>query len=228
MNVRCPSCKTVFRVDPAKVPDTGVRARCTVCEGVFGVYPEPSEAPARVPTPERVAPAAEPEPTATVASAPAAPAPRPEAPRPPAPQRPVIKSPPPVAPPVARPSVSPGFPAGRRAGVAPGTGAAKPLTSPLAGQRAAPTGAAFNPFVSHDPKQKARRLARALVSDLVVYHPEKRERGLKEGTLKDLFDDEIKKSWEEYEEQVGKEMAESTTFFNDALNEILGDGSKVF
>ncbi len=82
--------------------------------------------------------------------------------------------------------------------------------------------------MSHDPKQKARRLARALVSDLVVYHPEKRERGLKEGTLKDLFDAEIKKSWEEYEEQVGKEMAESTTFFNDALNEILGDGSKVF
>ena len=112
--------------------------------------------------------------------------------------------------------------------MAPGAGAAKPLTSPPAGQGAAPTGAAFNPFLSHDPKQKARRLARALVSDLVVYHPEKRERGLKEGTLKQLFDDEIKKSWEEYEEQVGKEMAESTTFFNDALNEILGDGSSVF
>jgi len=225
MNVSCPSCRTVFRVDPAKVPDAGVRARCTVCEGVFGVYPEPSEAPARVPAPELVALAPEPETPAAVPALPATPPPRPEAPPPPPP---VITAPPRVAPPVARPSVSPGLPAGRRAGIAPGTGAAKPLTSPLAGQRPAPTGAAFNPFLSHDPKQKARRLARALVSDLVVYHPEKRERGLKEGTLKDLFDDEIKKSWEEYEEQVGKEMAESTTFFNDALNEILGDGSKVF
>ena len=110
----------------------------------------------------------------------------------------------------------------------PHTGGAKPLTTAAAGQQAAPTGAAVNPFLSYDPKQKARRLARALVSDLVVYHPEKRERGLEEGTLKELFDEEIKKSWEEYEEQVGKEMAESTTFFNDALNEILGDGSKVF
>jgi predicted Zn finger-like uncharacterized protein len=218
MNVRCPSCQTIFRVDPAKVPEAGVRARCTICEGVFGVYPEASEVP-QVPTPK---------PATAISAAPAAPALAPEVPRPAPAPRPVIKSPPPVAPPVARPSVSPALPAGRGAGIVPHTGGAKPFTSPAAGQRAAPTGAAFNPFLSHDPKQKARRLARALVSDLVVYYPEKRERGLEEGTLKELFDEEIKKSWEEYEEQIGKELAESTTFFNDALNEILGDGSKVF
>lgn len=223
MNVRCPSCQTIFRVDPAKVPEAGVRARCTVCEDVFGVHPEASEVP-RVPTPKPRAPTPAPEPAAAVSAAPAAPPPA-QAPKVP---MPVLKSPPPVAPPVARPSVSPALPAGRGAGIVPRTGGAKPFTSSVAAQRAAPTGAAFNPFLSHDPKQKARRLARALVSDLVVYHPEKRERGLEEGTLKELFDEEIKKSWEEYEEQVGKELAESTTFFNDALNEILGDGSKVF
>ena len=37
MNVTCPSCTTVFRVDPAKVPAGGVRARCSVCRTVFQV-----------------------------------------------------------------------------------------------------------------------------------------------------------------------------------------------
>src|SRR2546426_8941252 len=37
MNVTCPSCETVYRVDPAKVPAGGVRARCAVCSNVFPV-----------------------------------------------------------------------------------------------------------------------------------------------------------------------------------------------
>jgi len=71
-------------------------------------------------------------------------------------------------------------------------------------------------------------LARALVSDLVVYHPDKRQEGLRNGNQKELFDDEITKSWEEYTEQIGPGVADAATFFNDALNEILGDGSKIF
>jgi hypothetical protein len=85
-----------------------------------------------------------------------------------------------------------------------------------------------NPFLSQDPGQKARRLARALISDMVVYHPAKRREGLKDGTLKALFEEEIKKSWEEYTDQVGKDVAESTTHFKDALNEILADGRQIF
>src|SRR5204863_290441 len=74
----------------------------------------------------------------------------------------------------------------------------------------------------------ARRLARALVSDLVVYHPEKRQQGLRDGTLPQLFKDEIEKSWQEYVEQVGAEIAKSTSFWGEALNEILAGGNKVF
>ncbi|MGH7632681.1 MAG: zinc-ribbon domain-containing protein, partial [Gemmatimonadaceae bacterium] len=37
MNVTCPQCSTVFRVDPAKVPEQGVRARCSVCGGLIAV-----------------------------------------------------------------------------------------------------------------------------------------------------------------------------------------------
>ena len=67
----------------------------------------------------------------------------------------------------------------------------------------------INPFLNADPGQRARRLARALVSDLVAYHPQKREEGLRDGTLRQLFREEIKKSYEEYVEQVGRELAEA-------------------
>ena len=86
----------------------------------------------------------------------------------------------------------------------------------------------INPFLNADPAQRARRLARALVSDLVAYHPQKREEGLKNGTLRPLFREDIKKSYEEYVEQVGRDVAENSPHFQEALNEILGGGQKLF
>lgn len=86
----------------------------------------------------------------------------------------------------------------------------------------------INPFLANDPNQKARRLARALVSDMTAYHPQKRSEGERNGTLKQLFREEIKKSYEEYVEQVGREFAEATTHFQDALNEILASGKRLF
>lgn len=85
-----------------------------------------------------------------------------------------------------------------------------------------------SPFGSSDPNAKARRLARALISDIVTYHPERRDRSLAGGTLKREFMDEIKKSWEEYVEQVGSDMARSTPHFRDALNDILAKGQQIF
>lgn len=75
---------------------------------------------------------------------------------------------------------------------------------------------------------RAKRLARALVSDMVAYQPQKRSEGLASGTLKQLFRDEIRKSYDEYVEQVGRDVAESTAFFQDALNEVLAEGQRVF
>jgi hypothetical protein len=85
-----------------------------------------------------------------------------------------------------------------------------------------------NPFMVQDPKQKARRLARALISDMLVYHPEKRQQGIRDGTLPQLFKEEIEKSWQEYVEQVGRDMAQGTPFWTEALNEILAGGKKLF
>jgi hypothetical protein len=105
---------------------------------------------------------------------------------------------------------------------------APPPATPSAPPPAATAPRPVNPFLSQDPSSKARRLARALISDMVVYHPGKRQEGLRDGTLKQLFEEEIRKSWEEYSEQVGKDLADSTPYFRDALNEILADGQQLF
>ena len=52
--------------------------------------------------------------------------------------------------------------------------------------------------------------------------------GLENGTLRELFKEEIKKSYVEFAGQAGKEFAETTTHFTDALNDILADGKKIF
>ena len=73
-----------------------------------------------------------------------------------------------------------------------------------------------------------KRLARALVSDMIAYLPQKREEGLRDGTLKQIFREEIKKSYEEYVDQIGREIAENTTHFQEALNDLLAGGQKIF
>ncbi len=121
MNVSCPQCSTVYRVDPAKVPTEGVRARCSACGGVILVG--------------------------------------------------------------------------------------------MAGERSVVA---------------AQRLARALVSGMVAYYPARHSEGLQRGTLKELFREEIKKSYDEYVMQVGTEFARTTTHFQEALNEVLGAGKRIF
>jgi hypothetical protein len=111
--------------------------------------------------------------------------------------------------------------------------AAAPAAAPTPGPGAAQGAPAAarpprNPFLANDPNAKAKRLARALVSDMIAYLPQKREEGLRDGTLKQLFREEIKKSYEEYVEQIGKDFAESTTHFQDALNDLLAGGRKMF
>ncbi|HYC50713.1 MAG TPA: hypothetical protein VEB19_06360 [Gemmatimonadaceae bacterium] len=126
---------------------------------------------------------------------------------------------PPAPPPAARP-VAPQTPAPRPA---------TPVATPAPAIGGAPSGARpINPFLANDPNAKARRLARALISDLISYFPEKKAEGLRDGTLKQLFGEEIKKSYQEFVDQIGREFAETTTHFTDALNDILANGQQVF
>jgi hypothetical protein len=131
-------------------------------------------------------------------------------------------APPPVTPAVPSPTLGTP-PSAARATPAFATLAPTPTTA-----AATPRRLPINPFLRSDPAQRARRLARALVSDLVAYHPQKREEGLRDGTLRQLFREEIKKSYEEYVEQVGRDVAEGAPHFQDALNEILAGGRRLF
>jgi predicted Zn finger-like uncharacterized protein len=248
MNVTCPQCATVFRVDPAKVPERGVRARCSVCAGLIAVRRPPVAAPA---TPKPLAPVTPVEPAVVRAAVPPEPIePSPVRVEPIAPAAVITPVAPPMVTPVVEPPVAtpvmppmaadpfvsvPAVPEPRAMPSSPPSvpfAALPPEPLPVAPAPrppvATPSGAFTNPFLQQDPGTRARRLARALISDLVVYHPEKRQRGLADGNLKELFAEEIRKSWEEYTEQVGEDVASSTSFFTEALNEILSEGRQLF
>jgi predicted Zn finger-like uncharacterized protein len=89
-----------------------------------------------------------------------------------------------------------------------------PVSAPLFGRR--------------DPAEKAQRLARVLVSDIILYNPDRHHIASESGRVKEEFEEEIQKSWNEYVEQVGEDVANRTSFFNDALNEILAQGEQIF
>ena len=111
-----------------------------------------------------------------------------------------------------------------------------PVTTPVSAPPATPAPPAVEPpaplgppvFGAADPHSRARRLARALISDIVVYYPDRRERGLRDGSLRQEFHEEIRKSWDEYSSQVGDQLARGTPYFREALNEILARGEPVF
>jgi hypothetical protein len=109
----------------------------------------------------------------------------------------------------------------------PSTGPGKTAPPGFSSAGAAPR-KAINPFLANDRNAKARRLARALISDLVTYYPQRHEEGLRDGTLPTVFGEEVRKSYEEYVEKIGRDFAESSSHFRDALNEILARGQRVF
>lgn len=75
---------------------------------------------------------------------------------------------------------------------------------------------------------RARRLAKALASDLVLYNKARVEQGLRDGTIAQLLGPEIRRSWEYYCQQIPKHIVESTDYFKDQLNKIVGKGKKLF
>lgn len=104
--------------------------------------------------------------------------------------------------------------------------AAPPVPEPPAPAVAAtPKRASFR---NQDPTARAQRLARALVSDIVAYNKDKLKQTRGAAALRAEFREEIRKSWEEYVEQVGLDMAKNTPYFRDSLNELLARGEKVF
>ncbi len=83
-------------------------------------------------------------------------------------------------------------------------------------------------FGRRSPEDKAKSLARSLVSDLIAYNPEKHKEALAADNLQEVFGEEIEKSLKEYQEQVEAEVLAKGSFFNDALNSILAEGRDIF
>lgn len=93
---------------------------------------------------------------------------------------------------------------------------------------AAPVTSTRHPFLRVTPHERAQRLARALVSDLIAYHPGRREAARASGTLRIAFREEIARSYAVYAAEVGREMAEGTSYFQEALNEMVAQGRALF
>lgn len=83
-------------------------------------------------------------------------------------------------------------------------------------------------FGRRTPEDKAKSLARSLVSDIVAYYAEKHATAKAGGTLAQDFEEEVEKCLKEYQEQVDAGVLQNNTFLNDALNDILADGEPVF
>jgi predicted Zn finger-like uncharacterized protein len=256
ITITCPSCSTAFPVDPAKIPEGGVNARCSSCGDIFRVE-KPVEA-EPLPTLEDLTPET---PAAPRQTPPAAPPARP--PEPPATEQPAAdpfaqaapfeqaapetEAPPPAetAEPLPAPGAEPGQPTlpvetpepapgpptdGTTATPSPQPAAPEPSEPPPGdADTSAPAVQGFT-FGKRDPKDKAKRLARVLVSDMIMYNAERHQSALAHGTLQQDFEEEIEKSWKEFVEQVGEELAnvEGRRYWKDALNDILAKGDEVF
>ena len=84
------------------------------------------------------------------------------------------------------------------------------------------------PFAAADAADRAARLARVLVSDMIRYHPDRYHRALERGTLREDFADEVSRSWSEYVRRVGRDLAHDSRYFQDELNATLARGEQLF
>jgi predicted Zn finger-like uncharacterized protein len=249
MIIQCQSCSSKYFLPEEKVPVNPLKVRCPKCRAVFMLSGRAERAPVAAPAPARAvetaiptletariarkftgrehelpgtAVATEPVPVempmasqpaplmATIENAAmAAPAETVEAPRV---EPAVVATPEPVVPEPVRtaPEVA--------AAPAP---APEPAVTPAPAAKSAARG-------GKSADDRARRLARVLVSDILWYNRERRDAALRDGTLMTSLGEEIKKSWELYKEKVGPEAAHSTNYFKEALNEILANGQQVF
>jgi len=221
ITVSCPSCETSFPVDPAKVPPEGVRAQCSNCPEIFDVDRPNDVTPQAPPSTESA--------TATVEAS--------------DPLDAAI-----IDPPLEEAESTEGDAVGDTSEtedfgaidmaievpdaaepVAEATEAeATPAAEPAPETAEASESPGAIRFGRRSAEDKAKSLARSLVSDLVAYNPEKHKEALAAGTLKEVFSDEIDKSLKEYQEQVEPEVMAQGTFFNDALNSILAEEQSIF
>jgi predicted Zn finger-like uncharacterized protein len=262
IQIHCPACPASFPVDPDKIPEAGVKARCSSCGHVFRVErpssiddlaPDATSEVATGPEPE-VEPESElePEPEVAAESLPEFDV---------EPEEEITGDSSTAAP--AEPDFSVEAEDGDAAdegpaensffsGCAPADTEEAPVQESVSddavavaedtvpavedaaveeapAEEAAPKVRGLS-FGKRDPTDKAKRLARVIVSVMTIYNADLHESALAKGTLKEDFQEEIEKSWKEYVEQVGADMGEGDgqEFWRQALNDVLAKGEQLF
>ncbi len=86
------------------------------------------------------------------------------------------------------------------------------------GTRSIPSPAVEEPSEAH---VKARRLARIIVSDIVLYNQAKVEEGVRNGTFYELLADDIAEGRRLYEQRVPAEVKSDTSYLNDAFEDLI-------
>ena len=254
IQIQCPSCPSSFPVDPDKIPEAGVNARCSSCGQVFRVERPTSiddlvpdaapdvEVEAEVEAEPEAEPAVEADMSFEPVSAPEA-DPEPVADSTVAPEDEItmmadfgaeVQAEP------EEPATDSFFSGGAPADTEDASAADPDVVGDAAVEEApaeeeappeeeAPAVSGFS-FGKRDPRDKAKRLARVLLSDMTMYNADLHESALANGSMKEDFEEKIEKSWKEYVEQVGPEMAEGDgqEFWRAALNDVLAKGEEVF
>ena len=77
---------------------------------------------------------------------------------------------------------------------------------------------------STDPHERAKRLARLIVSDIIIYNQDKIVEGIKEDTLFDLLKEDIEVGRTYYEKNIDPAITGPTEYFDHALVDILIKG----
>jgi predicted Zn finger-like uncharacterized protein len=214
MITTCTECQARYQLDADKIPPRVIKVRCPSCGGVFSLDGSQAQI-------EAVQPRKEPQAVQGRSK---------DVSSPPAFERPTtdVQAPVPAEPQTApaatvEPVVSQAAPS-ETVPVEPA--AAEPATAePATGVAVMDRPAASS---SRRRRSKEEMLARALVSDIMVYNRDLYDQAKAQGNLLEALGSEIKKSWELYKEKVTPEVANSTNHFRDALNEILADGEDIF
>jgi predicted Zn finger-like uncharacterized protein len=68
---------------------------------------------------------------------------------------------------------------------------------------------------------KARRLARIIVSDIVLYNQGKVEQGIRDGKFYELLSDDIREGERLYRQRVPEQVRETTSFLKDAFEDLI-------
>ena len=77
---------------------------------------------------------------------------------------------------------------------------------------------------STDPHERARRLARLIVADIILYNQAKIDEGIKNDTLFDLLAEDIEVARRYYEKHVDTAVAREANYFDLALVDVLVKG----